>query len=173
MRAFCVALLISRGTIWALFVYGDRDVKRLAWLGVILTPYILVGCDIGSTQPKKLTIAEMIATGKEEAGSQCSNGDVSLKCEFLSGDLTGSGKWHHTQVFVSKSGAVDLIVDGEKFKNISSDGKFASGTNYAIYHFKSPSSKTAVVTISNDNAGASMNIEASNKDGKKILIGNR
>ncbi|EFM4225754.1 hypothetical protein IGC89_000180 [Escherichia coli] len=147
--------------------------KRFAFLGAILMSYVIVGCDMGSTQPKKLTIAEMIANGKEEAGSQCTKGDVSLNCEFLSGDLTGTGKWHHTKVYISKSGNVDVSIDGEKFRKTSTDSTFSAGTNYALFDFESASGKKATVTISNSNDGSDISLEAFDKNGKKILIANR
>ena len=81
----------------------------------------LLGCDdkfqISKLLPPKdpPSIAEMIATGKEEITSECKKGDVSFNCEFLTGDLTGTGKWHHTKLYLHNNGRVDMIIDGKAY----------------------------------------------------------
>lgn len=132
----------------------------------------LLGCDGTENPPlnSKLSIASMIANGKEEFATECSKGNVALKCEFLSGDLLGSGKWHHTIVYISNSGEVDIKVDNESFYQTDSDYGFHQGEKVSILKFKGGDGSLAEVKIRNANDKSMLTFDVFNKDSKRFVM---
>ncbi|MCS3602752.1 hypothetical protein M2371_001961 [Buttiauxella sp. BIGb0471] len=136
----------------------------------------LSGCDNASDQDSipsadsKPSISSMIANGTEELTSECTKGEVSLDCEFLSGDLLGSGKWHHAKVFISKQGKVDVTIDNERFYQIEASSGFYQGENVGKFRFKGLNNSIAEVTIRNSNSESKISLDAWNTDSKKFMI---
>ena len=154
---------------------GDRDVKKVLVVGLSLMS--LMGCD-DKFQISKLTppkdppsIAEMIATGKEEMASECKKGDVSFNCEFLTGDLTGSGKWHHTKLYMHNSGRVDMIIDGNAYYQDDISNSSFAGQETTSFTMKGVSGDRGEVNLVRSNEGKSLNFEAYNKDDKRFVMG--
>lgn len=142
-------------------------VKRLLIAFVLVG---LTGCDQAVEASAKPTIASMIASGSEEVTSECSKGGVSLTCEFLSGDLPGSGKWHHAKVFISNQGQVDINVDDERFYQTDSDGGFYQGEQVGRFKFKGLQNSLAEVTVRSSNSESKINLAVWDSAGKKIMM---
>lgn len=136
----------------------------------------LTGCDNppvknkASATDSKPSISEMIANGTEEKTSQCSKGDVSLNCEFLSGDLLGTGKWHYAKVFISKGGKVDVTVDAERFFSVGSNSYFHEGVDVGSFKFKGVKDSKAEVRISNSNSGSTISLDVWNAADKHFMM---
>lgn len=137
----------------------------------------LLGCDdkfqISKLLPPKdpSSIAEMIATGKEEITSECKKGDVSFNCEFLTGDLTGRGKWHHTELYLHNSGMVDMIIDGKAYYQSDISSNTFAGQETTTFTMKGVGGDNGEVNIVRSNEGKSLNFEAYNKDDKRFVMG--
>ena len=137
----------------------------------------LLGCDdkfqISKLLPPKdpPSIAEMIATGKEEITSECKKGDVSFNCEFLTGDLTGTGKWHHTKLYLHKNGMVDMIIDGKAYYQSDISSNTFAGQETTTFTMKGVGGDNGEVNIVRSNEGKSLNFEAYNKDDKRFVMG--
>lgn len=144
---------------------------------LFLMSVISTGCDdkfqMSKLLPPKdpLTIAEMIATGKEEMASECKKGDVSFNCEFLTGDLTGTGKWHHTKLYLHNSGKVDMIIDGNAYYQSDINSKTLSGEETTTFMMKGVSGGRGEVNILSSNEGKSLNFEAYDVDDKRFVMG--
>lgn len=144
---------------------------------LFLMSVISTGCDdkfqMSKLLPPKdpLTIAEMIATGKEEMASECKKGDVSFNCEFLTGDLTGTGKWHHTKLYLHNSGNVDMIIDGNAYYQSDINSKTLSGEETTTFMMKGVSGGRGEVNIQSSNEGKSLNFEAYDVDDKRFVMG--
>lgn len=144
---------------------------------LFLMSVISTGCDdkfqMSKLLPPKepLTIAEMIATGKEEMASECKKGDVSFNCEFLTGDLTGTGKWHHTKLYLHNSGKVDIIIDGNAYYQSDINSKTLSGEETTTFMMKGISGGRGEVNILSSNEGESLNFEAYDVDDKRFVMG--
>lgn len=132
----------------------------------------LVGCDNPPAVDSTPSIASMIASGTEERTTQCVKGDVSLVCEFLSGDLLGSGKWHHAKVFISKQGQVDITVDGEKFYQTGVESGFYQGENVGTFKFKGLNNSIAQVEIRNSNTESRLSLDVWNSKNQKYMTAN-
>lgn len=139
--------------------------KKYILLMIIVS---LFGCD-NPKKDNKLTIASMIASGKEERTTQCEKGSVSLKCEFLSGDLLGSGKWHHAIVYISNSGKLDVTVDNMGYYQTKENGGFSAGNQYAYFEFKGLNNSKAVVQINNTNEESRIDLNVWNANGDKYM----
>ncbi|TCW07742.1 hypothetical protein EDF73_11272 [Raoultella sp. BIGb0138] len=113
----------------------------------------------------------MIATGKEEMTSECKKGDVSFNCEFLSGDLTGTGKWHHTKLYLHNSGRVDMIVDGNVYYQSDISNSSFAGQETTSFTMKGVSGDHGEVNLVRSNEGKSLNFEAYNKSDKRFVMG--
>ncbi|HHB7892947.1 TPA: hypothetical protein ACN7BM_004306 [Klebsiella pneumoniae] len=137
----------------------------------------LLGCDdkfqISKLLPPKdpPSIAEMIATGKEEITSECKKGDVSFNCEFLTGDLTGTGKRHHTKLYLHNSGMVDMIIDGNAYYQSDISSNTFAGQETTTFTMKGVGGDNGEVNIVRSNEGKSLNFEAYNKDDKRFVMG--
>ncbi|WP_213225831.1 hypothetical protein [Klebsiella variicola] len=137
----------------------------------------LLGCDdkfqISKLLPPKdpPSIAEMIATGKEEITSECKKGDVSFNCEFLTGDLTGTGKWHHTKLYLHNSRMVDMIIDGKAYYQSDISSNTFAGQETTTFTMKGVGGDNGEVNIVRSNEGKSLNFEAYNKDDKRFVMG--
>lgn len=148
-------------------------VKRVL---LILAFVGLTGCDNppakndASATSSKPSISEMIANGTEEKTSQCTKGDVSLNCEFLSGDLLGTGKWHYAKVFISKDGKVDVTVDGERFFSVGTDSYFHEGVDVGSFKFKGVKDSMAEVRVSNSNSGSTISLDVWNAAEKQFMM---
>lgn len=148
-------------------------VKRVL---LILAFVGLTGCDNppakndASATSLKPSISEMIANGTEEKTSQCTKGDVSLNCEFLSGDLLGTGKWHYAKVFISKDGKVDVTVDGERFFSVGTDSYFHEGVDVGSFKFKGVKDSMAEVRVSNSNSGSTISLDVWNAAEKQFMM---
>lgn len=146
-------------------------------LVVALSLMALLGCDdkfqISKLLPPKdpLSIAEMIATGKEEMTSECKKGNVSFNCEFLTGDLTGSGKWHHTKLYLHNIGRVDMIIDGNAYYQSDISNSNFAGQETTSFTMKGVSGDHGEVNLVRSNEGKSLNFEAYNKDDKRFVMG--
>lgn len=144
---------------------------------LFLMSVISTGCDDKFQMSKllppedPLTIAEMIATGKEEMASECKKGDVSFNCEFLTGDLTGTGKWHHTKLYLHNSGKVDMIIDGNAYYQSDINSKTLSGEETTTFMMKGISGGRGEVNILSSNEGKSLNFEAYDVDDKRYVMG--
>ena len=136
----------------------------------------LTGCDNppakndASATSSKLNISEMIANGTEEKTSQCTKGNVSLNCEFLSGDLLGTGKWHYAKVFISKDGKVDVTVDEERFFSDGADSYFHEGVDVGSFKFKGVKDSKAEVRIGNSNSGSTISLDVWNAAEKQFMM---
>ncbi len=130
----------------------------------------MVGCD-GQVDapPQRPTIASMIANGTEERVSECEKGSVSLKCEYLSGDLLGSGKWHHAIVHISKSGDVSLSIDNLSYYQLDARSGFVNGEKFGHFDFSGPSKSKARVSISNSNDGSRISLDAWDANENKFM----
>ena len=137
----------------------------------------LLGCDdkfqISKLLPPKdpPSIAEMIATGKEEITSECKKGDVYFNCEFLTGDLTGTGKWHHTKLYLHNNGMVDMIIDGKAYYQSDISSNTFAGQETTTFIMKGVGGDNGEVNIVRSNEGKSINFEAYNKDDKRFVMG--
>lgn len=137
----------------------------------------LLGCDdkfqISKLLPPKdpPSIAEMIATGKEEITSECKKGDVSFNCEFLTGDLTGTGKWHHTKLYLHNNGMVYMIIDGKAYYQSDISSNTFAGQETTTFTMKGVGGDNGEVNIVRSNEGKSLNFEAYNKDDKRFVMG--
>ncbi|MCB5315765.1 hypothetical protein [Yersinia intermedia] len=142
---------------------------------ITLAVLVLAGCDNQPERkiPEKPSIASMIASGTEEKTTNCSNGSVTSSCEFLSGDLLSSGKWHHAKVYISNTGDVDITVDGERFYKVDSDSGFYEGRNTITVTLKGLNKSSAEVSITNSNSGSRLSIDVYNKDGKKFMMASK
>lgn len=140
------------------FICGDMDVKKLLLIAALI---ILSGCDEHvNGAPQKLTIASMIASGKEERTTECVKGSVTLKCEFLSGDLLGSGKWHHAIIHIAKSGELSLTIDNVSYYQTDASSGFVDGEKYANFDFSGLNNAKATLHISNSNDGSQISLDA-------------
>lgn len=141
---------------------------------------LLAGCDDNKPQPpksilpeSKLSISEMISASKEERVSECKSGSESLNCEFLGGDLLGSGKWHHSKLFIHNNGKIDLVIDGNPYYQVDSSNSTYAGNRYTNFEMKGLRDEaTATITITNSNDGKSLSFEGMNSEGAKFVIGN-
>ena len=137
----------------------------------------LLGCDdkfqISKLLPPKdpPSIAEMIATGKEEITSECKKGDVSFNCEFLTGDLTGTGKWHHTKLYLHNNGMGDMIIDGKAYYQSDISSNTFAGQDTTTFTMNGVGGDNGEVNIVRSNEGKSLNFEAYNKDDKRFVMG--
>lgn len=113
----------------------------------------------------------MIATGKEEITSECKKGDVSFNCEFLTGDLTGTGKWHHTKLYLHNNGRVDMIIDGKAYYQSDISSNTFAGQETTTFTMKGVGGDNGEVNIVRSNEGKSLNFEAYNKDDKRFVMG--
>ncbi|HBR1419773.1 hypothetical protein ABK660_06325 [Klebsiella pneumoniae] len=144
---------------------------------LFLVSLISTGCDdkfqMSKLLPPKdpLTIAEMIATGKEEMASECKKGDVSFNCEFLTGDLTGNGKWHHTKLYLYNGGRVDMVVDGKAYYQSDIRSNNFAGQETTSFTMKGVDGDHGEVNIVRSNEGKSLNFEAYDKGGKRFVMG--
>lgn len=140
------------------------------FLAVGMLALLLTGCD-GQVEeiPQKPTIASMIASGTEEITSVCEKGTASLKCEYLAGDLLGSGKWHHAIVHVSQSGEVSLSIDNETFYQTDARSGFVNGVKYGNFDFNGLKKAKATVSISNSNEGSRISLDAWDENDKKFM----
>ncbi|HED3065002.1 TPA: hypothetical protein R4057_001955 [Kluyvera ascorbata] len=129
----------------------------------------LFGCDNKNDKENKLTIAAMIATGREEKTTQCEKGNVTLKCEFLSEDLLESGKWHHGIVFISNSGDVDVTVDNMSYYQTKANSTFSDGDKNAFFYFKGLNDSKAQVSIVDSNRGTRITLNVWNSKGDKYI----
>lgn len=160
--------------VWA-FSYGGRGVKKVLVVGLSLMA--LLGCDdkfqISKLLPPKdpLSIAEMIATGQEEMASECKKGDVSFNCEFLTGDLTGTGKWHHTKLYLHNSGRADMIIDGNAYYQSDISNNSYVGQETTSFTMEGVGGEHGKVNVVRSNEGKSLNFEAYNKDDKRFVMG--
>ncbi len=149
--------------------------KKMLVLG--LASLIVSGCDDKFQMSKLLppkdppSIAEMISTGKEKMTFECKKGEVSFNCEFLTGDLTGTGKWHHTKLYLHTSGKVDMVIDGRTYyqSDVSSD-TFA-GQETTTFVMKGIDGGRGEVNIVRSNEGKSLNFEAYGSDDKRFVMG--
>lgn len=149
----------------------------LSICALFIVPVISTGCDdkfqVSKLLPPKdlPSIAEMIATGKEEMTSECKKGDVSFNCEFLTGDLTGTGKWHHTKLYLHNSGSVDMIIDGKAYYQSDISSNTFAGQETTSFTMKGAGGENGEVNIVRSNEGKSLNFEAYNKDDKRFVMG--
>jgi len=148
--------------------------KALSWmLGVTCSAFILMGCDNSSDRaetPTKPSIASMIASGTEERTVSCKNGSVSLDCEYLSGDLLGTGKWHYAKTSVSNDhNEMSLVIDNESFFMVHADNGFTQGTEYSTLTFKGLNGNSARITTRSSNSGSNVELEAWNDKNKKFM----
>ena len=149
--------------------------KKILVVGLSLMS--LMGCDdkfqLSKLVPPKdpPSIAEMIDAGKEEMASECKKGDVSFNCEFLTGDLTGTGKWHHTKLYLLNSGRVDMIVDGNVYYQSDISNSSFAGQETTSFTMKGVSGDHGEVNLVRSNEGKSLNFEAYNADGKRYVMG--
>lgn len=102
---------------------------------------------------------------------ECQNGEVSFNCEFLTGDLTGTGKWHHTKLYLHTNGKVDMVIDEKAYyqRDVSSD-TFA-GQETTTYAMKGINGGRGEVNIVRSNERKSLNFEAYNSDDKRFVMG--
>lgn len=129
----------------------------------------LFGCDNQNNKKDKLTIAAMIASGREEKTTQCEKGSVSLKCEFLSEDLIQSGKWHHSIVYISNSGDVDVTVDNMSYYKTNANSRFYDGNKNAYFSFKGLNNGKAGVNIINSNNESRITLNVWDSKGDKYI----
>lgn len=134
---------------------------------------MLTACDnkTNSTLVSKPTIASMIASGNEKLTTECIKGDISLNCEFLSGDLLGTHKWHHAKFYLSNNGDAEMIIDNENFDRSDVRRGFYEGRNVTVFQFEGADGSRSEITIITSNNGSDINMDAWNKVGKKFMIG--
>lgn len=138
---------------------------------LMISTLTLAGCDNKSIDnPAKLSISQMIATGKQEKITQCQKGSVSLKCEYLSGDLLGTGKWHHTITHIANNGDVSIKVDGVNYYKTDSRSGFFDGEAFSEYEFKGMDGSKAIVHVSNKNEGSVIKVDVWNSKGKRFIM---
>ena len=150
--------------------------KKLSWmLGVTTITFILIGCDNSSDKAEastKPSISSMIASGTEEKKISCKGGSVSLDCEYLSGDLLGTGKWHYAKTSVSNNhNEISLVIDNESFYLVNTDNHFAQGTERSTLTFKglNGNGNSARIITRSSNSGSSVELEAWNSKNEKFM----
>lgn len=147
------------------------------FLVVITGVLIISGCDdkfqMSKLLPPKdpLSIAEMISTGKEEMATECKKGTTSFNCEFLTGDLIGSGKWHHTKLYLYNNGKVDMVVDGKPYYQSGVGSNTVEGQEITSFMLKGVGGGRGEVNLVSSNEGKSLNFEAYNADDKRFVMG--
>ncbi|MGG6045053.1 hypothetical protein [Salmonella enterica] len=143
------------------------------FLAISALAMVLAGCDNNKvskpTQSSKPTIAAMIASGTEEKTGLCTKGNVSLNCEFLSGDLLGSGKWHHAKLSISKNGDVSVSIDNEVFYQSDASTSFYDGRKTATFKFKGLKHSIAEVDIVDSNDESRLDLSAWNDKDEKYM----
>lgn len=103
--------------------------------------------------------------------SQCKKGEVSFNCEFLSGDLIGTGKWHHTKLYLHNSGSIDMNVDGQSFYQSDITRSTFEGQETTTFVMKGLKGSNGKVNIVRSNEGKSLNFEVYNSDDKRFVMG--
>lgn len=147
-------------------------------LFVALALTSLVGCDNaansngGQATNSKPSIDSMIASGTEEKTAECIKGRVSLDCEFLSGDLLGSGKWHHAKAFISTEGKVSVVVDGESFYVADSSSNFYEGQNEVTFNLKGLKNSKAELTLRSSNSNSEVSLDVWDSNDKHFMLAN-
>lgn len=137
----------------------------------------LMGCDdkfqLSKLAPPKdpLSISEMVASGKEEMASECKKGDVSFDCEFLTGDLTGTGKWHHTKLNLYNSGKVDMVVDGKPYIQSDVSSSTLEGRETTTFIMRDAQGGRGAVNIVSSNESKSLNFEAYDHNDRRFVMG--
>lgn len=133
---------------------------------------MLAGCDVKSQALKSLpsqdtlSIAEMIATGKEAISSECKKSEGSFNCEFLTGDLTEPGKWHHTQLNLYQGGEADMAIDGNLYHLYAVESKTSAKQETTSFLMKGVESGRGEIKIVRSDEGKLLNFDAYDSDNK-------
>lgn len=117
------------------------------------------------------SISEMIATGKEELSYECKKGSVTYDCEFLTGDLQGSGKWHHTKIYLHSASSANMNIDGVSYYQKSIERSTFDGDNNITIQLAEPRGGKATLQIVKSNNGDSINFSAYDAEDKKFAMG--
>lgn len=157
-----------------MLLMGNFVKKILLFMAAVI---ILSGCDdkfqLSMLAPPSdpPSISEMIASGKEELASECKRGSVTYECEFLTGDLLGSGKWHHTKIYLHNDGAATMNIDGDSYSQRSVDRSFYDGDNIIKIMMAGVRGGTATLQIISSNEGKSLIFDAYDSEDKKFVMG--
>lgn len=151
--------------------------KRIILIPLVAMVGFLTGCD-DKFQLSKLgppsdppSISEMIASGKEELSYECKKGAVTYDCEFLTGDLLGSGKWHHTKIYLHSENTANMNIDGISYYQKSIHRSTFDGDNNTTIQLAEPKGGKATLEIVKSNNGDSINFSAYDAEDKKFAMG--
>ena len=151
-------------------LHMGRDMKKK--LLIAASVVLLAGCDdkfqSTATVPSKniLTIAEMMAKGKEDVISECNKRETSLNCEFLTPNLTNQGQWHHTKVILYKGKEADMIIDGKAFSLTTFDTIASAEQETAIFSMKNVDGARGYIEIVSSDEGNLLSFNAYGADNK-------
>jgi len=137
---------------------------------------VLAGCD-GKSQALKplpsqnpLSIAEMMATNKEATAAECRKGEGSFSCEFITGDLNKSGKWHHTWLNLHK-GEAEMVIDGNRYKLDDVESNASARQETTSFFMKSAVGERGAIKVVSSDEGKFLSFEAYGSDNKPYTQG--
>lgn len=138
---------------------------------------VLAGCD-GKSQVLKplpsqnpLSIAEMIATNKKAMTSECRKEQGSFSCEFITGDLTETSKWHHTWLNLHKGGEAEMVIDGDPYNLDNVENNASARQEITSFFMKSAGGAKGEITIVKSHEGKSLRFDAYGSDNKPYTQG--
>ena len=138
---------------------------------------VLAGCD-GKSQALKplpsqnpLSIAEMMATNKEAMTSECRKGEGLFSCEFITGDLTEPGKWHHTWLNLRKGRDAEMVIDGQRYKLDDVESKASAREETTSFFLKNAGGGRGEIKIVSSDEGKSLSFNAYRSDNKPYTQG--
>ena len=144
---------------------------------IIVGVMVLAGCD-GKSQALKplpsqnpLSIAEMIATNKESVAAECRKGEGSFSCEFITGDLNKSGKWHHTWLNPHKGGEAEMVIDGNRYNMDDIQSNASASQETTSFLMKSAVGDRSAIKVVSSDEGKSLRFEAYGSDNKLYTQG--
>lgn len=138
---------------------------------------VLVGCDGKSQALKPLpsqdaaSMTEMMATGKPAATSECRKGEGSFNCEFITSDLTESGKWHHTRLNLRKGREASMVIDGDRYNLTEVESNATARQETTSFFMKSTKGKRGEIIIERSNEGNLLSFNAYDADNQPYTQG--
>ncbi|MCS3429756.1 hypothetical protein [Klebsiella sp. BIGb0407] len=131
---------------------------------------VITGCDgksqaLKPLQPQEpVSIAEMIATGKPVMASECRKGEGSFNCEFITGDLTKPGKWHHTRLNLYKGREAEMVIDGNPYNVTDFANNATARQETTLFVMKSARGDRGEIKIVKSSEGKSLSFNAYSSD---------
>lgn len=167
-----MSLLLTLCGVREMFMKRNVMIKLRSFGATLLFLVVVLNtaaCDDLKQSAENESVAALIVNGREKPAYQCDARGALLSCEFLSDDLAGSGKWHHSIIVISRTGKVNLKIDGESFFQTSINNGFDHGDTFSTYMFKAEDGTVGEVTLNNSNAKNNIILNAWAPGGRKIL----